>query len=173
MITKDEVRAVTIHKLRLPRQGVLWDVGAGSGSVSIEAARLCPELAVFAVEKNEEQIAHINENKKSCEAGNIETITGGAPDICKGLPKPDRVFIGGSAGRLEAIVKTASGKMNAGIIVVNAATIETLHEALKSLVQDSFSVDVTEVSVSRSKIIQGKRHMSALNPVFIVRGEKV
>ncbi|MBI5407901.1 MAG: precorrin-6y C5,15-methyltransferase (decarboxylating) subunit CbiE [Nitrospirae bacterium] len=190
LITKDEVRAVTIHKLKLPQQGVLWDLGAGSGSVSIEAARLCPSLKVFAVEKDVEQIDNITANKSNFNLANIEIVRGEAPDALKDMPAPDRVFIGGSDGRLGGIIdfiknsyelQVASYELNdpspvtrhpSLIIVINATTIETLNEAVQCLEKHAFEVDVCEVSISRAKMLGQKRHMSALNPVFIITGEK-
>jgi precorrin-6Y C5,15-methyltransferase (decarboxylating) len=172
MITKDEVRAVTIHKLRLPETGILWDIGAGSGSVSIEAARLSPKLEGIAIEKNEDQIKHINNNKEAFSRRNLRVIKGEAPKALNGLPAPDRVFIGGSGGTLDEIVHSISEKMREGIVVINAVTIETLNSAVKCLEEDGFRVDVTEVSVAKSKMINQKRHMSALNPIFIVKGER-
>ncbi|MEW6713593.1 MAG: precorrin-6y C5,15-methyltransferase (decarboxylating) subunit CbiE [Nitrospirota bacterium] len=172
MITKDEVRAVTTHKLRLPEAGILWDIGAGSGSISIEAARLCHKLEVFAIEKNEDRIKHIENNKESFGIRNLRVIKGEAPQVLDGLPTPDRVFIGGSGGTLDEIVRSISEKMRQGIVVINAVTIETLNSAMKCLEEDGFRVDVTEVSVSKSKMINQKRHMSALNPIFIVKGER-
>ena len=172
LITKDEVRAVTIHKLRLPMTGVLWDIGAGSGSVSIEAARLCTGLRVIAVEKDEERGNTIRENIKRFGIGNVELVHGSAPGALAGLPAPDRVFIGGSGGNMADIVKLLHEKMSAGVIVINAATLETLHEALTALEQNGFSVEVSEISVSRSKVVAGKRLMCALNPIFIISGEK-
>jgi precorrin-6Y C5,15-methyltransferase (decarboxylating) len=172
LITKDEVRAVTLHKLRLPEKGVLWDIGAGSGSVSIEASRVCPGLKIFAVEKKEEQLHYINGNKASFHANNIKTVKGDAPDVLEDLPGPDRVFIGGSGDNLTDIVNFVSDNMKSGITVINATTIETLNEAVHCLEQNSFNIDISEVSVSRSKIVKQKRHMSALNPIFIITGEK-
>ena len=151
LITKNEVRAVTIHKLSLPQRGVLWDIGAGSGSVSIEAARLYPELKVFAVEKDEEQIRNIKENRTKFDATNIEIIKGQAPDVLINLPVPDRVFIGGSGGAIKEIIEFVSSKISSGIVVINAITIETLNEAIKSLENKGFVVEVSEISVSRSK----------------------
>jgi precorrin-6Y C5,15-methyltransferase (decarboxylating) len=172
LITKDEVRAVTIHKLRLPDEGVLWDIGAGSGSVSLEAARLCPGLRVIAVEKDQERINTIKTNMQRHDARKVEVVFGSAPDVLVDLPAPDRVFIGGSSGNLGDIVKLVNEKMPSGIIVINAVTLETLNDALPSLENNGFSVEVTEISVSRSKVVAGKRHMSALNPVFIVKGTR-
>ena len=79
LITKDEVRAVSIHALRLPDTGVLWDVGAGSGAIAIEAARLCPRMDVFAVEKNEDRIREIERNKTTFTAANLTVVRGEAP----------------------------------------------------------------------------------------------
>ena len=112
---------------------MLWDIGAGSGSVSIEAARLYPEIKVFAVEKDEEQIKNIKENRIKFDAANIEIIKGLAPDVLINLPAPDRVFIGGSGGNLDKIITLIKGKMQACIVVVNAATVETLNIAIAEL----------------------------------------
>jgi precorrin-6Y C5,15-methyltransferase (decarboxylating) len=171
LITKDEVRAVTIHKLRLPQRSVFWDIGAGSGSVSIEAARLYPDLKVFAIEKDMEQINHIEENKIRFNADNIEIVKGEAPDVLNGLPLPERVFIGGSGERLKEIMDYVI-KNQVNIIVVNAATIETMTDAVQCFEEHGFNVAISEISVSRAKTIAGKRHMSALNPIFIIVGEK-
>ncbi|MBI5098400.1 MAG: precorrin-6y C5,15-methyltransferase (decarboxylating) subunit CbiE [Nitrospirae bacterium] len=170
LITKDEVRAVTIHKLRLPQKGVLWDIGAGSGSVSVEAARLSPDLKVFAVEKDEEQLNNIVVNINRFNITNIEVVKGEAPEALRALPSPDRVFIGGSGGRMDAIVNLISEKMGSGIIVINTITIETLNEAVHSFGNSNFIFELSEISVSRSKMVGNKRHMSALNPVFVITG---
>ncbi len=172
LITKDEVRAVTIYKLRLPQKGVLWDIGAGSGSVSVEAARLSPDLKVFAVEKDEDQINNIVVNINRFNITNIEVVRGEAPEALRALPAPDRVFIGGSGGRMDAIVNLISKKMGSGIVVINATTIETLNEAVQGLGKNNFIVEISEISVSRSKTVGNKRHMSALNPVFVITGKR-
>ncbi|MDP3297636.1 MAG: precorrin-6y C5,15-methyltransferase (decarboxylating) subunit CbiE [Thermodesulfovibrionia bacterium] len=172
LITKDEVRAVTIQKLRLPQKGIFWDIGAGSGSVSIEVARLYPELKVFAIERDEEQVNHIKENMIRRNTSNIEIIKGDAPETLANLPHPDRVFIGGSGGRIKEIIEFVSNKISSGVIVINATTIETLNGAVQHLENNAFNVGVSEISVSRAKTVGGKRHMSALNPVFIITGER-
>jgi precorrin-6Y C5,15-methyltransferase (decarboxylating) len=151
---------------------VFWDVGAGSGSVSLEAARLCPGLRIIAIEKDLKRIDAIQENKRRFFADNVELVDKAAPGALVDLPAPDRVFIGGSGGSLGDIVKLISSNMTSGIVVINAATLETLQEAMASLEDRGFTVDVSEISVSRSKVIAGKRLMSALNPVFIVKGER-
>jgi len=172
LITKDEVRAVSIHKLRLPQQGIFWDIGAGSGSVSIEVARLYPEVKVYSIEKHEEQIGNIRDNLARFGLPNVDIISGEAPEALKELPFPNRVFIGGSSGHMAEIVGLINNIMSEGVIVINATTLETLSEALEALANNGFELEVSEVSVSRSKKIGNKQHMSALNPVFILKGEK-
>jgi precorrin-6Y C5,15-methyltransferase (decarboxylating) len=172
LITKDEVRAVSLHKLRLPKKGTLWDIGAGSGSISLEGARLCPELKVYAIERSKEQRSNICVNMERLNITSVNVIADEAPAGLKDLPVPDRVFIGGSGGRLADIISLTGNVMAKGIVVINAATIETLNDAVSCLEENSFTVEVTEVSVARSKTIGQQRHMSALNPIFIITGEK-
>lgn len=172
LITKDEVRAVSIHKLRLPRKGIFWDIGAGSGSVSVEAARLYPGLKVHAIERNEEQLSNIRKNMISFGLSNIEVISGEAPEIMRDLPSPDRVFIGGSSGKLSEIICCVMEKMHRGIIVLNAISLDTLNNAMLLMGNNGLEPEVSQISVSRSKIVSGQRHMSALNPIFIIKGER-
>jgi precorrin-6B C5,15-methyltransferase / cobalt-precorrin-6B C5,C15-methyltransferase len=172
LITKDEIRAVTIHKLRLPEKGVFWDIGAGSGSVSIEAAGLGGGLKIFAVEKESNRVRSIRKNIEKFQAMNIEIIEGTAPDALKELPAPDRVFIGGSSGRMKESMGIISDLMSSGIVVINATTIETLNEAMQALAEHGFASDVAGISVSRSKLVGGRTHLSALNPVFVITGRK-
>ncbi|MBF0557796.1 MAG: precorrin-6y C5,15-methyltransferase (decarboxylating) subunit CbiE [Nitrospirae bacterium] len=172
LITKDEVRAVTIHKLRLPQKGVLWDIGSGSGSVSIEAARLFPGLKVYAIEKDRARIADITENRERFKTYNIEIIEGPAPDVLNTLPNPDRVFIGGGSSRLEEILACISSAMPSGITVINATQLETLSKAIDGLQKAGFVSDVSQVSVSRGKAVGKGNYLSALNPVFIISGIK-
>jgi precorrin-6Y C5,15-methyltransferase (decarboxylating) len=172
LITKDEVRAAAIHKLRLPSEGVLWDIGAGSGSISIEASRLCPELRIFAIEKNQEQINNIKSNINKFAASKINLIEGIAPDVLAALPSPERVFIGGSGGRISEIIESLSARIQSGIVVINAATIETFTAAYESLAKEGYSVEAVQISVAKMKPIGGNHSFSAQNPVFVVRGKR-
>ena len=172
LITKDEVRAVTLHALRLPEGGVMWDIGAGSGAVSIEAARLSPRLRIFAIEKDPAQIDKVRENRASFGLPSIEAVEGEAPAALASLPAPDRVFIGGSGERLGQIIETAGAGMDKGIVVVNAATLDTLNEAVAGLENAGFRVGVSQVSVARMRPAGKKKLMAALNPVFVITGEK-
>ncbi len=172
LITKDEVRAVAIHKLKLISGCTVWDIGAGSGSVSLEIARVCPGSEVYAVEKDAGQLAHIRKNKTTFEATNITIVNGMAPDILSRLPVPQRVFIGGSKGRLKDIITLIDKCVDAGIVVITATMLDTLHEGVACLEQAGFLVSVSEVTVSRSRPVAGRLHMSGLNPIFIISGEK-
>ncbi|HMK60613.1 MAG TPA: precorrin-6y C5,15-methyltransferase (decarboxylating) subunit CbiE [Dissulfurispiraceae bacterium] len=170
LITKDEVRATVLHRLKLPFSGVLWDIGAGSGSVSIEAARLCPGLKVFSVEKEDGQIANMLLNLERYGPANVEIIKGTAPEALSQLPAPDRVFIGGSGGRMDAIIMHCAKLMAAGIIVINATTLETFTCASVALKENGYSVEATQISISRMKPLGEGHFFSAQNPVFVLRG---
>ncbi len=172
LITKDEVRAVSIHKLRLPQKGLIWDIGAGSGAVSIEIARLNPFLKIYAIEKDKEQIKNIRRNKILFDAQNIEIIEGTAPEILKTLPLPDRVFIGGSGNRLREIIDFVSDTIEKGIVVINAVQLETLSGSIDLFNKKGFSVDVVQLNISRMKNIGSGNYLSALNPVFVITAER-
>lgn len=172
LITKDEIRAVSIHKLKLPAEGVLWEIGAGSGSVSVEACRVSPLLRVYAVERDAGQVRHAKENGVRFGASHMTVIEGEAPEALMELPPPDRVFIGGSGGKLPEIIEAVTERMSKGIIVLNAVTLETVNGALPLLESKGFKVGMSQVSVSRMNTIGGGRFMAALNPVFIISGER-
>ncbi|MCK5229590.1 MAG: precorrin-6y C5,15-methyltransferase (decarboxylating) subunit CbiE [Desulfobulbaceae bacterium] len=171
LITKDEVRAVTLHKLGLPFKGVFWDIGSGSGSVSVEAARLCPGLTIFAVEKEEERLANIRRNIVSFETFNVIPVAGVAPDVLGGLPAPDRVFVGGSGGKLSEIVSAAAGQLRrGGRIVVNCVTEKTGKEAPLLLAQYGYTVEISEVRISRFGAGDTDAKRIDLNKITVVVG---
>ncbi|HEX4245865.1 MAG TPA: precorrin-6y C5,15-methyltransferase (decarboxylating) subunit CbiE, partial [Acidimicrobiales bacterium] len=139
MITKSEVRAVALGKLALPPTGVLWDVGAGSGSVAVECASLSPGLVVFAIEEREDDVARISENASRFGVG-VTTVHGHVPEACEGLPDPDRVFVGG--GGLAALDLALTRLRPGGGIVATFAALDRAAEAagrLGNLVQVSVS----------------------------------
>jgi precorrin-6Y C5,15-methyltransferase (decarboxylating) len=162
MITKAEVRAVALGKLALPPSGVLWDVGAGSGSVGIECARLCPSLAVFAVERGAEDAERIRENAAAHGVA-VSIVEGAAPDALAGLPDPDRVFIGG--GGLD-VLDAALARLRAGGAVV--ATYAVLDRAVQAWGRLG---NLVEVSIGRGVGVGelGVR-LAAENPVFVCWG---
>ncbi len=169
LITKDEVRAVTLHKLQLPEQGVLWDIGAGSGSISVEAARLCPSLMIYAVERHPDEIANIKANIRKYQGHTIEIVEGMAPEALTGLPAPDRIFIGGSGGNLAAIISHGTERLKpGGILVANAVLSTTATTAPALMKEQGLQVDVSAIRVTRK--IDGKDEK--LSPITIIRGRK-
>ena len=170
LITKDEVRAVVLHKLRLPLEGVLWDIGAGSGSVSIEAKKLSPLMDAYAIEKDPARSEDIKSNALSLRAGEINVVQGAAPSALLNLPAPDRVFIGGSGASLPSVIKQVIKRINkGGVIVVTAITLESMEAARASLEGSGLSPEITQVAVSRSSRVGQGNYMKALNPVFIIK----
>jgi len=171
LITKDEVRAVVLHCLRLPRQGVFWDVGGGSGSISVEAARLCPDLRVYTVEQKEEGQANIRANIIRYNLYNIHLISGRAPGALAGLPEPDRVFIGGSGGELAAIIRCCADRLaSGGSLVAGAVLKKTAEQAPKLMKQQGLAVDARTVAVTRHAG-HGQPEIQ-LNPITIITGRK-
>lgn len=171
LITKNEVRAAVLHRLRLPNQGVFWDVGAGSGSISLEAARMCPTLTVIAFEKNEEQLANIRANKRRFGCRNLRIIAGEAPGVFAGCEKADRVFIGGSGGRLKDIVAcTAKPTSAPERIVITAILEKTAREAPDILYLHGYDVDISLVQIKRWHYPEDEA--KEFNPIHIICGRK-
>jgi precorrin-6Y C5,15-methyltransferase (decarboxylating) len=171
LITKNEIRAAALHNLRLPEIGVLWDIGAGSGSVSIEAARIAKNVEVYAVERDREQVAHITANRGKFHAWNVNIVEGEAPVVLGNLPDPDRVFIGGSGGNLAEIVEMVSTRLREGGRVIIAAVLETTIEKAPSLLHShGFKVETTTITVERETY--PTRQSTRLNPITLVLGRK-
>lgn len=171
-MTKEEVRALAIAKLRLREDSTVWDVGAGTGSVSVEAALAANKGSVFAIEKKPDALALLEENKKRFGVTNLRVLLGSAPEACVDLPSPDRVFIGGSSGKLASIIELAVEKSPSVRLCITAITLETLAEALSSIERFSLGdVDITQVFVAKAKNVASYHMMNALNPVYIVSAE--
>ncbi|MEK6531098.1 MAG: precorrin-6y C5,15-methyltransferase (decarboxylating) subunit CbiE [Deltaproteobacteria bacterium] len=176
MITKSEIRAISLSRLGLNENSVVWDIGSGSGSVAVEAALIAGKGAVFAAEKQGVRLRHIRENKRRFGVENLFLINGSAPECMKkkGLPRPDAVFVGGGGADIKGILRHACGRLKAGgAIVVNAVTIETAGIAIDFLKKKGFiGTDAVQVGVSRIKAVGGLNMLSACNPVFIISGRK-
>ena len=171
LITKNEVRAAAIHRLCLPEEGVFWDIGAGSGSLGLEAARINRSLSVFSIEKEGEQINNIRANLERYRCRNVSIVAGEAPAILETLPAPDRVFIGGSGGRLGEILDYLSKTVKAdGRIVLTAVLPETAALAPEILHRHKFSVEISVIQVSR--IQYPDMQEQKLNPIQIISGTK-
>lgn len=173
LITKQEVRAVTLAKLQLQDDLVLWDIGAGSCSVSIEASNLMPNGRIFAVERNQQCIGFINENLKKFCARNIKLIEAFAPDGLDVLPDPDRVFIGGAGGKLDEIIDMVSMRLKPeGVVVINAVTLDTLTRAVEFLEDHGFTVEATCVNIAKTRNLTEYKMFEAQNPVYVISARK-
>lgn len=167
-MTKSEVRSISLSKLRLHKDAVIWDVGAGTGSVSIEAARLAKDGVVYAIEKKDEAIDLLEQNKRKFGTDNLEIIKGLAPEALEGLPAPTHAFIGGSSGNLKEILEVLL-EQNPGVrVVINAIALETVAEAMQCLKTMAFTdVDIAQVSVAKGKKLGSYEMMMGQNPVYI------
>ena len=168
-MTKEEVRAVSIARLQLTEDAVVWDVGAGTGSVSVEAARSGDRIRVYAVEKNPEALELIRENRKKFRADGIRIVPGEAPGVLETLEAPTHVFIGGSSGNLQEILSCVLEKNENARIVVNAISLETVKEVMEAAESGTLkSPEITQLTVSRSRELGRYHMMTGQNPVYIV-----
>lgn len=168
-MTKQEVRAVALAKLRLTATDTVWDVGAGTGSVSIEAALVARAGSVWSVERNAAGVRLIRENADAFGCGNVHAVPGVAPDALAKLPVPDAVFVGGSAGELPSIVEAALEKNLQVRLCVPCVTVETLTEACALLSGSRFKgFEACQVSAARAEAVGSHHLMKAQNPVFLV-----
>ena len=171
-MTKEEVRAAALSKLRVAPGGTYWDVGAGTGSVSVAISALARDGRVLAVERDPEACGLILENAARFGAGNLTLVQGEAPAALGDLPAPDGVFVGGSGGSLEDILKTALEKNPCVRVVVAAVTLETLSRGAALLDALPFAgVEVSQITVARARELGRYHLMTGQNPVFLLSGE--
>ncbi|MBD0380694.1 precorrin-6y C5,15-methyltransferase (decarboxylating) subunit CbiE [Paenibacillus sedimenti] len=172
LITKKEVRVLSLSQMALQPDSIVWDIGTCTGSVAIEAARIAREGAVYAIEKNEDDLKNCMENCIKFRA-DITAVQGRAPKGLEAFPDPDAIFIGGSGGEMQELLELCSKRLKPnGTIVLNAATIETLYEADQTFTKLGFDVNVTLVQVSRSKPILHMKRFDALNPIYIITAKR-
>lgn len=165
---------MTICKARLESDSVVYDIGAGTGSIAVEAALLVREGIVYAVEREWRAAETIAENAARLGVVNLHVVRGEAPEALAGLPPADRIIVGGSGGRLRDILEASRSKLRErGRIVVNAVTIETAAGSIKLLEDLGFCrVDACCLTVARARRVGKSRIMKGLNPVFLVVGER-
>lgn len=169
LITKREIRVLVLGELALKPGQIIWDIGAGTGSVSIEIARLFPTSVVYAIEKTAAGTALIQQNCQRFQVKNVISIHGSAPDILHHLPESDRIFIGGSGGNLNQILDTCSTLAPKSIIVLALATLEHLATALTWLKdRDNWHHQLLQVQLSRSAPVGQLTRFTPLNPVTIL-----
>ena len=171
MVTKAEVRALSVAALRLRPADLLWDVGAGSGSVAVEAAMLLPGGRVLAIERHPAQLAFIRENRARFRVPQIELVAGEAPDALSTLPAPDAVFIGGGGADLPAIIDACRTALRpGGWLVLNLVALERIGPAVEQL--HDWAPEVTQVAIARGAAVGAATRLDALNPVWIIAAPK-
>lgn len=169
-MTKSEVRAVCLSKLALSPTDIAYDIGCGTGSVTIEMAFAAYGGKVYAFDKNEEAIALLEQNCQKFHLDNVEALCGLAPECLKDLPVPDVAFIGGSSGNMEEIVSYLHRINNEMRFVITAVTIESAMAGLDSLKNVGISGDIVQVAVSKGRQIGDLHMLMAQNPIFIISG---
>jgi precorrin-6Y C5,15-methyltransferase (decarboxylating) len=169
MITKAEVRAVTLARLQPLPTDVVWDIGAGSGAVSVEWGRLLTHGIVYAIERDVATFAQLQANVRRHRAYNVVPIHGAAPTCLAGLPDPDGVFLGGSGGHLSAILCEALNRLRpGGRLVANFILLEHVYEAQQLAKVQGLGADLVWLSVARSKPLAGKTSLEPLTPIAIL-----
>lgn len=166
-MTKEEIRVLILHKMKLHPDDVVWDIGAGTGSVSIECARQVPFGTVHSVERNETAVKLIYKNKEKFLADNLFVYEGDAAKTACTLPEPDKVFIGGSGKELSQILETIAAFPKKIKVVISAVTIETIAEANELLGKYDADFDVIQATVGRGRKIGSYHIMDTNNPVMI------
>ncbi|MGG7619160.1 precorrin-6y C5,15-methyltransferase (decarboxylating) subunit CbiE [Bacillus coreaensis] len=172
LITKKEVRVLSVSALQLKTDSIVWDIGTCTGSVAIEAGRIAREGQIFAIEKNEADLENCRQNLAKFRV-DATVVHGKAPDQLDQFPSPDAVFIGGTAGGMEEILRVCCERLNQnGRIVLNAVTIENLAEAMAAFKKNGFTTEVTLAQISRSKPILQLTRFDALNPIYIITAKR-
>lgn len=168
-MTKAEVRGIIINGLSIAKESICWDIGCGTGSVSIEMAMRCTDGMVYALDNNSDACELTKINSVNFHCDNIECIYGDAIDVIEKLPTPDAVFIGGSKGQLRQIVMTAVSKNPSVRLTISAVTLDTLQQALALFDELEIECEVTQIAVTRTKKVGSHTMLSAENPVFIIK----
>lgn len=168
LITKAEVRAVGLSRLALGHADTVWDVGAGCGSVAVEAATFVPQGRVFAIERGD--LSHLRENVRRVRAANVTIVGGEAPGCLSDLPHPDAVFLGGSGGRLDEILSHVAERLRPGGRLV-AHFVRLDHLALLRA-RVAWPQEVVQLQVGRGQPAGGSLRFAALNPIFVVSAER-
>ena len=171
-MTKQEIRAAALAKLGVQPEETLWDVGAGTGSVSVELALAAPRGRVYAVECEPDACTLIRKNREKFAAKNLILIEGRAPQALEALPAPDAVFIGGTKGGMAAVVNAVLAKNPYARICISAIALETLSAAIAALTAQGLSAEVTQIAVSRTRPAGRLHLLTANNPIFLITGER-
>lgn len=171
-MTKSEVRSVVISKLQIPEKGVCWDLGCGTGSVSVEMALACCDGNVYSVDKSEEAVSLTKANALKFRCDNIHAVSGNIPEALAELPAPDSVFIGGASGKVGAVLDEVYARNPEAVIVVTAVSLETLNEAVSEFDKRGVSAQIVQLAVTRTKRLGSHTMLSAENPIFVITAHK-
>ena len=173
LITKAEVRAVCLARLQLKPGQTLWDLGAGSGAVGIEASLLLGGGRIVAVERNDARVRQIRANARRFGVYNLDVVQAMLPQGLEGLPVPDRIFIGGGGRHLPQIIAAAADRLPPkGVMVVNTVLLASLQAAMEAMEKSALTTQVVQVQISRSQAMPWDQRLAAQNPVWIVVGER-
>jgi precorrin-6Y C5,15-methyltransferase (decarboxylating) len=173
LITQAEVRSIALAQLDIRPESVVWDVGAGSGSVAIEAAQLASRGTVYAIEPEPGDVALIQANAEAFGVPNVRTVPGRAPEVLAGLPDPDAVFVGGTGRQVTQVLSAVYDRLaSGGRLAVNVATVDGLATALETLKRLAGSVQVWNVAVSRGIEQMDRVRFEAINPTFLLAVSK-
>lgn len=174
-MTKEEVRVLAVSKLKVRPDSTILDIGAGTGSLTVECALQAHKGKVIAVEKNPAALHLIKENAERFGLSNVEFMEGEAPFCLVDLPLCDAIFIGGSSGNMKEIIKSAQMLLKpGGRLVINAVLIETVYSALTFIKEEKMSgPEILSVSLARGRDLGGMTAFEPLNPVYIIWGEKL
>lgn len=173
-MTKQEVRALTLAKARIGLAHTIWDIGAGTGSISIEAALLAKKGLVFAIERNPAGIELIEQNCQRFGVTNLSVLTGEAPEVLQELPKPDRIILGGTGGHMFPILQYIDQVLPMeGMIICNSILLETASEFLSFFAQrDDYITETVQIGVTRVEPVGGRSMLKAQNPIFIQTAQR-
>lgn len=172
-MTKSEIRCLTLDKANISKNSIIWDIGAGTGSISIEACLIASAGTVYAIEQNQEGVELIRKNASKFNLENIKIIKAKAPEGMSRLPDPDVVIIGGSGGNFEEIFNVAADKLKAGgRIVINGVTLNTVQSAVNLLTKSSFKIDISLVAITKLTPLKDNFFYKAHNPIHIIQGIK-
>ena len=169
-MTKQEIRILALAKAQLSREDIVIDIGAGTGSLSIEAALQVTGGRVFAIEREAEGITIIKANATKFGINNLGLVFGAAPEALEGLPAADVIFVGGSGGFLPEILSCGDTLLKSGgRLIITAITVETLHNALHIMrAKPEYTVEASGVQVTRIRQVGESSMMQALNPVYVI-----
>lgn len=173
LITKREIRAVGLAMLQLGPSHTVWDLGAGCGSVGIEASLLAHEGATFCVEKDAGRVEMLRENVRRMGAYGVQVVHGEMPGCLRALPEPDRIFLGGGlGGGLEVLREACLRLKPGGKVVLHLVLLRSLDRVRGFLTEAGWDYDLTQVQVCRSRKLAGDERLEALNPVYMISAEK-